>query len=165
MKRALLILALAATGHAQLFRVDPPPVTTTAGNVSPGGYPTLYAVPGATITVCADAACATPATTYQPNGTACPSYAQVVLPGSAACTTAAGAQGQFGFWLASGTYYYQVSLPSGPTYGNYPITTNTLVAGVASVTAGTGISVSASTGNIVITNTGSGVSSFGPGLV
>jgi hypothetical protein len=61
----ILIVAAVITARAQtVYRVDPSPVMTTAGTGQPGGYPALYAVAGATINICTDAACTIPATTY-----------------------------------------------------------------------------------------------------
>lgn len=154
-RTALLVLSLAGALSAQaIFRVDPSPVMTTSGTVPYGGNPALYAVANATIQLCTDTACATPATAYTDAGglTACPSYAPVTWPGTTVCTSTTGAQGQFGFWLVPGTYYYRVTLPNGTSFGNYPITSNT--AGVTNLIAGAGIGVSAGTGSVTITNTG-----------
>ncbi len=155
MKRFLVLLLIGCTLQAaQIFRVDPSPVMTTAGNAPYGGNPALYAVSSATIQLCTDAACSIPATTYTDvsGNTTCPSYAPVVQAGTIVCASTTGPQGQFGFWLAPGTYYYRVTLPSGQSYGSYPITSNT--AGVTDIAAGAGISVSGSIGSVTISNTG-----------
>lgn len=155
MKRVLLLLLAAAPLFAvTVFRVDPQSVMTTAGNAPPGGYPALYAVAGATIQICTDAACTTLATTYTSvaGTTTCPTTAQVVLAGTSLCTPYTGAQGQFGFWLIPGTYYYTVTFPNGRQYGSFPVTSST--AGVDNLAAGPGISLTGSTGSITISNTG-----------
>jgi len=153
--RIIFALCLAVSAHAAtVFRVDPVPVMTTTGNTPPGGYPTLFAVPGATISACTDAACSLPATTYTDStgNTACPINAPVTLPGTAVCTSTAGPQGQFGFWVAPGTYFYRVIFPNGLQFGPFAFTSNT--AGVTSITAGTGISINVGVGAVTITNTG-----------
>ncbi len=156
MKRVLLLCLIASPLFAiSVFRVDPSPVMTTAGTAPPGGYPALHAVAGATINICTDAACSIAATTYADStgNTACPATAQVTLPGTALCTPYTGAQGQFGWWLQSGTYYYRVTFPSGQTYGPFPLTSNTT--GVTSLVAGTGISVNnGGINTVTVTNTG-----------
>ena len=57
MRTLLIFLSITAVSAlAQpAIRVDPTPVMTTAGTVTPGGYPSLYAVPGALVTLYADA--------------------------------------------------------------------------------------------------------------
>lgn len=165
MKRLLLLVLLVTTaGAATVFRVDPAPVMTTAGIAPPGGFPALYAVAGASINICNDSACATPATTYTDatGATACPLTSPIVLAGTSLCVTSTGPQGQFGFWVAPGTYYYKITFPSGQSFGNFPLTSNT--AGVTALTGGTGISVSASTGNVTVTNTGIITITAGTGL-
>ena len=86
----------------------------------------LYVVPGALIALCSDSACATPVASYTDSGglTNCPINAPVTAPGTAVCSMYAGPQGQFGFWLAAGTYYYTTTI-SGVRYGPYPISTGT----------------------------------------
>ena len=156
MKKLIIFLALLPPCFAAtVFRVDPQAVTTVAGNAPPGGYPALYAVPGATINVCTDAACSIAATTYADStgNTACPNTAQVVLAGTTLCTPTTGPQGQFGFWLAIGsTFYYTVTLPTGQRFGPFPVSSST--AGAATVTGGAGISCSPTSGAVVCTNTG-----------
>ena len=150
MKRLLPILLFATAAAAQVYRVDPSNVMTTSGTVPVGGFPALYAAAGSTVSVFTDAATTIPATTWT-NGTglvACPFTAQVTLAGTAACTTYTGPQGQFGFWLSAGTYYYTVTTPNGTRYGPYPITTAT-AAGITDVTAGNGISVTGTTSPLV----------------
>jgi hypothetical protein len=163
---SVLFLIFASSLQAtQIFRVDPAPVMSTAGNAPYGGSPALYAVSGATIALCTDAACSVPATTYtDATGlTSCPSYAPVVLPGTTVCTSTTGPQGQFGFWVVPGTYYYRVTVPNGQVFGNYPITSNT--AGVTQTTAGTGIAVTnGGVGTVTISNTGVTQAAAGSGI-
>jgi hypothetical protein len=154
--RTAFLALVAIPVFSQVFRVDPTPVMTTAG-VPPNGYPLLYAVPGASIKLCSDAACATVGRSYtNANGNVqCPVNAPVTWPGTSVCSAVSGPQGQFGFWLASGTYYYQVGMPNGTILGPYPVTPNLQIAGVSGlVTSGPGIGLSGNTGYITITNTG-----------
>lgn len=158
--RTIVVAALACISlSGQIFRVDPAPVMTTAGNVNSGGYPALYAVNGASVKLCGDAACATAATAYaNATNTQCPINAPVTLPGTSICSSTTGPQGQFGFWLATGTYWYQIGLPNGTKLGPYPVTPNLQIAGVSEVLAGAGIQVSNPTGILTVTNIG--VTSF-----
>lgn len=128
MKKTVFLILLAAglcstTAFAQAYRIDPSPVMTTGGTNAPGGFRALYVVPGATITLCTTATCNILATTYtDATGlTACPNSGQVTLPGSFVCSASAGTQGQFGFWVHPGTYYYTVTAITG-TFGPYPVT-------------------------------------------
>lgn len=122
---AMRILALAAlfaaTAFAQAFRSDPF-TFTTAGQAPPNASVPVLTVPGAVIQICTDAACTVLATTYTSAtaGTACPSNAQATLPGTALCRSTSGAQGQWGFWASSGTYYYTVRV-NGTRRGPYPV--------------------------------------------
>lgn len=122
--RWLLFFGALALSAATVFRVDPAPVMTTAGTAPPGGYPALYAVANASITVTTDVAGTMPAVTYTDatGSTACPVSAPVVLPGTALCTPSTGAQGQFGFWMTAGNYYFKTVLPNGNVFGPFPIT-------------------------------------------
>jgi hypothetical protein len=90
----------------------------------------ILAIPGATIHVCGFPANAVPCTNYATaytdatRTTACPSSAQVVLSGTSACVSTSDAQGNFGFWLNSGSYAYTFTLPyNNVSYGPFPITT------------------------------------------
>ena len=129
-----------------VFRIDPTPVMTTAGNVPIGGYPIAYLVPGATIKLCTNSTCSALATTYTDStgGTSCPTSAQVTLPGTSVCTPTAGTQGQFGFWIQPGTYYFTVTTSNG-TFGPYPLSSPTLGTlggpGIVSANAAGGLSV------------------------
>ena len=125
--RRLFISAIISAGclsGAIVFRIDPLPVMTTAGNAPVGGFPALYAVAGATISICTDAACSIPAQTYTDatGATPCPINAPVTLARTAICSNATGPQGQFGFWVPTGTYYYNVMFPDGSMYGPFPVT-------------------------------------------
>lgn len=126
--KLLILLALLplSASAAVVYRVDPTPVQTTAGNAPTGGFPAVYAVANATIRLCSDPACATPVQSYSDigGGTQCPALSPVTTVGSIVCASTTNQQGGFGFWLASGTYYYTVTLPSPATgtYGPYAIT-------------------------------------------
>ena len=116
-----------AFAQAVVYRIDPQPVMTASGNVPVGGYPTAYFVPNATIKLCTNSTCTVLATTYTDSTgvTACASSAPVTLPGTNVCTPTAGAQGQFGFWIQPGTYYFTVTTVTG-TFGPYPISSPTV---------------------------------------
>lgn len=158
MRLFLVLLACSVSAQAvTVFRADPSPVMTTAGATPPGGFPALYAVAGASINICNDAACVTPATTYADSGgsVVCPVTAPVVLAGSSLCTPTTGPQGQFGFWLAPGVYYYRVTFPGGQTFGTYPISGNIGVTGVSAFNSRIG-SVMPQTGDYTATQVGLG---------
>lgn len=132
MKKVLLLMALTcACTFAQAVRVDPTPAMKTAGNVGPGGYPQLLAVPGPQVSVCNAPAnglpCTNYATTYSDStaGTACPTNAPLTLKTSNACVTYGDTQGNFGFWILPGSYTYTVSY-AGQTFGPYPFTVPSL---------------------------------------
>lgn len=170
---ALFLFGSLAASAVTVFRVDPIPVMTIAGIAPPGGYPALYAVAGATINVCQDSACATPQVTYTDvtGAIPCPIGAPVVLAGTSTCTSTAGPQGQFGFWLplnATGTaFYYKIIFTNGQTFGPFPITSS--AAGVASVSATSPLSNTGTNSNAVIALTSAvprslgGLNSTSPG--
>ncbi len=165
MRKTLFVaLLFAAMMPGQVFRVDPTPVMTTAGTAPASGFPALYAVAGSRITLCTDATCTTTATSYSDHtgGTACPAYAPVTVGNSPLCVPNTGPQGQFGFWVQPGTYWYTATLPVGTVYGPFPFTTSTT--GVTSLIAGPGITISSGTGTVTISTRGDGsynVMSFG----
>lgn len=111
------------------MRIDPSPVTTVSSQPLPGmSYPVLLAIPGASVILCTYPANGNPCTnlaqTYtDPSlATACPFRAQVVLNSTSVCTNQADAQGNFGFYVATGgTYAYEIQTPQGQTYGPYTI--------------------------------------------
>lgn len=124
---ALLALAAACSFAQTATRVDPSPVATTIGNVSPGGYPQLLAVPYAKVSVCNAPANGIPCTNYATTytnataATACANNAQVVVAGTIVCTATADKRGNFGFWILPGSYEYTVTYPQGGSYGPFPI--------------------------------------------
>jgi hypothetical protein len=130
MKRLILFLMLPCIAMAQAYRVDPIPVMTTSGTAPVGGFPVLYAVAGAAIKLYTNTGGTVLASTYtDATGlTSCPTSAQVLPAGKSgvgACTPYTDNQGNFGFWLAAGTYYYTITLPAqagGAIYGPYPVT-------------------------------------------
>ncbi len=137
-KLAILGIALCVDGlAATVFRVDPIPVMTVAKTAPAGGSAALYAVGNARITLCADSACASPATAYLDSAgvTTCPTFSPVTVPGVTPpqCSQYAGGQGQFGFWLPTGLYYYKVTIASGAVYGPYALS----VGGSGAVTSQT----------------------------
>lgn len=143
---ALLLFASASASFGQsAYRVDPSPVMTTF-NCQTGALCPALLVPGSTVVVCSYPACAAPITTYTDGtaGTPCPSYAPVTLPGSLSCTGTTGNQGQFGFWVTSGTFMYSITPPNG-SQTLYVFTAGAITAGVSSLDGRTGaVSVIAS---------------------
>lgn len=142
----LAILALiSASAWGQAVRVDPLPVTATSGNTPPGAYSPVLAIPGSSIKLCTDAACTIRAQTYTgvTASVLCPTTAQVVLAGTSQCTQFADPQGNFGFWLLPGTYWYRITIPNGTIYGSFPFT-----AGASSFGAGV-LTFNSRTGNVV----------------
>lgn len=125
-KRLIALLFLASACFGQIVRVDPNPVTMTVGQVPIGAKAPLLAVPGASILVCANATCATAATTYldSTGSTPCPAGTPLTLASQKlpSCVARADQQGNFGFWIASGNYYYRITLPDGTVYAAYPFT-------------------------------------------
>jgi parallel beta-helix repeat protein len=123
---ALFVFVSLAASAATVYRVDPTPVQTTAGNAPTGGFPAVFAVANATISLCSDQACTIPVASYTDitGSLQCATLSPVTTVGSPVCSATTNQQGGFGFWLASGTYYYTVTLPTPPggTYGPYAIT-------------------------------------------
>jgi hypothetical protein len=103
---------------------------TTPGG-SPSSTPALLAVKNATVSVCSYPAtlvsgmCTNTITTYTSSseGTACPSSAQLTMPGSAVCVSQTDQQGSLGFWYDQGTnphVVYTVKTTWG-TFGPYDV--------------------------------------------
>ena len=130
MKKLLfLYLAVCSLAFSQGVRYDPVPVLTTAGNVPPGAMAPVLAIGGAKIHVCGFPANAVPCTNYATTytdvtlTTACANTAQITLPGTTQCVSSTDQQGNFGFWVFPGEYAYTITIPSGQSYGPYPIMT------------------------------------------
>src|SRR6185312_4991181 len=102
----------------------PTQTTTTVPGVSSN---VVVAVPGATINFCAAPAnsvpCTNKATTFTDSSLTvqCPSSAQVVLAGTNSCVTTTDAKGNWGVWVASGSYEYTVTV-NGASSGPFPAT-------------------------------------------
>jgi len=107
--------------QAQMVRYENMASTTNAPQ-TPGGYPQLLVIPGATITVCNTNTnpCNSLATTYTDatGNTACPTSAQMTMPGSSTCVATTDNQGNIGWWAAPGTYYFSETIGT-HTYGPY----------------------------------------------
>jgi|SRR5580692_3889983 hypothetical protein len=149
MRLVILTAIFASIAAAQAVRFDPLAVTTTAGNTPPGGYSPVLAIPGSTIKLCTSNTCVTRATTYS-DGTAatpCPALSPVVLAGTAVCTPYADQQGNFGFWILPGTYWYQITLPNSNVYGPFPFSAGGGAGGSGVLTFGP--AGSPRTGNVV----------------
>lgn len=123
MKLILAVLLGASALFGQAVRVDPNPTTTTQGNAPPGSYQPILAVPGSRIGLCANSSCSVAAVSYSDMtaATACPPTAPLVPIGSSGCVATADAQGNFGFWLKPGQYWYTVQYPNGNRFGPFPI--------------------------------------------
>lgn len=108
----LAILLLCVTAFAQGVRFGDANVVTT----STAGSTNIQYVSSALISVynapCTALPCSTLAATYTDStlGTACPAFAQIVLQGTTACVSASDPQGNWGVWLASGQYCYQITI-------------------------------------------------------
>lgn len=126
-KRLIALLFLATACFAQIVRIDPNPVTTTNGNVPIGAYAQLLSVPGSSIQICADSQCSTSAVTYLDGTgqTICPTGTPLTLANQKipSCTAFSDQQGNFGFWIAAGTYVYKITLPNGTTRGPFAFST------------------------------------------
>lgn len=106
----LVLLCAAIAAHSQGVRIDPSPLI---------GAQTGRPIPNQTITVCAATAtgipCSPHATTYtdQTLTTACADGFFVTLTGTSVCQATSDAQGNFGFWVASGvSYKYCITGPN-----------------------------------------------------
>jgi hypothetical protein len=119
---AALLLAASPFCFAQGFRIgDELPVSTSLN------LPGVISTQQATIAVCAHPANATPctnkATTYTDItlGTSCLTSAQVVLAGTSSCVATTDSRGNWGAWVASGTYDVTITVPTGQSYGPFPV--------------------------------------------
>lgn len=172
----LLTLFIALPALGQGVRIDPLPVTTVSGQPLPGmGFPSVLSIPGATVSLCNYPANGTPctnlATTYTSIAlsSACPTNAQIVLNSTSTCVSTADGQGNFGFYVAAGSYAYEIVLPAGAgggTYGPYSVSAGGSGSGNG-VTAingftgaftfqGSGVSCSGGTPNVCSFSGGSG---------
>lgn len=116
-------------------------VTVAGTNAPVNANVPLMAVPNATVTICSDGACQDPTIVYS-------NQALTVSIGSSLKTDG---QGKFGFYASSGSYFYQVQLPSGTIQGIFPITLGGSGASItpsipvlASNSSGAGVAASAS---------------------
>lgn len=158
MKKTLAILALLcplALFGQTAARYDLPALMTTPGNTPSGSLPALIAVKNATVSVCSYPAtlvsgmCTNTITTYTgaSEATACPSTAQLTMPGKTACVSQTDQQGSLGFWYdqaANAHVVYTVKTTWG-TFGPYdisqpnatglPLTGGTLTGPLAGTTA------------------------------
>lgn len=116
-----IFLIFASSAFAQAVAYNNA-VYTTSGQVPPGALTPVLAVPGSTIAVCQDSACASRATTYTTAsaGTPCPTLAQLIpATGSGTCTSLADGQGNFFFYALPGQYWYRITLPAAAGGGSY----------------------------------------------
>ena len=134
------MLVIAASAQSAAVRYDND--TQTVMSCPAGAACPVLAVPGASIFICTAQACTTPVTTYTDAtaAQACPTSAQLIPVSGGGCSTFADAQGRFGFWINSGTYWYKITYPAslgGTVYGPYPFS----IAGSGGVTSVSGPSI------------------------
>src|SRR5215472_4831495 len=119
----LLLLPLLASAQAVRFSGNVYTLNTSAPR--PGALYPVLATTSATVAICtySSATCAATVTTYTDATatTACATTAQLTPPASGACTAVVDKSGNFGVWIAAGTYQYVVT-SQGRTYGPYPFT-------------------------------------------
>lgn len=132
MSKVVLLGIMALFGAQGIFaqttaiRVDPTPVFTISSRVA-GTNPPILGVSGAAISVCSYPANAVPCTNLAQTYTdatmavSCPTYTQLVLATTSICTANTDVQGNFGFWIAAGTYSYTITV-QGSSYGPYYVT-------------------------------------------
>lgn len=105
------LCVLSGTAIAQGVRYDNR-VAAVASNVPAFSQAPLMAIPGVPVTICVDGQCATKAAIYS-------NQTLTVQTGNPVKTDG---QGRFGFWIAPGSYFYQVKDFSGNVTGIYPFT-------------------------------------------
>jgi hypothetical protein len=138
---ALAAACLCASALGQGVRYDQR-VATVATNVPAGSAANVMAIPGSTVTVCVDGACATKASIFSDPGLSVPTANPLITNG----------QGLFGFYAAAGNYFYMVQFPrSGVVQGIFPISL-----GGAGGTNG----ITALTGDVTAAGPGSAASSL-----
>jgi hypothetical protein len=108
---AALLCAIGLSAFGQGVRYDNR-IATVASNVPFGADAPVLAIPNAIVTICTASGCPNPASIF--------SNVSLTTPISNVIKT--DTQGRFGFWAASGNYFYQVQLPNGTIVGTYPIT-------------------------------------------
>jgi hypothetical protein len=108
---AVLLCAAGIPMFAQGIRFDKQ-VTTTATNVPVNAQAPVLAISNATVTVCS--------TGQNPCSPAITVYSNQALTVQAQNPMKASAQGSFGFWLPSGTYFYTVRDAQGNLIGTFP---------------------------------------------
>jgi len=120
---ALLYMVLVSLSpgclQAQGFRIEPSPVSSSL--TSPGVLSTLQA----TVHLCAypnnAVPCSNLAQTYSDATltTPCSLSTQVVLDGTNSCVAQTDTRGNFGFWVAAGTYTYTLTISTGQSFGPF----------------------------------------------
>jgi hypothetical protein len=128
MKKLLILLAflpiafLSSVGQGARYENL---ATTVTPPVTPGGFPTLLAIPGATVVLCNNnsSPCNSKTQTYTDAtmGTPCSTSAQMTMPGSSVCTATTDVAGNIGFWFnppAGGVLYYTETVGN-TSYGPY----------------------------------------------
>ena len=120
----LVLFLIPLSAQAQGVRVGDNPQVTS----SPISGGQLFAVANANISFCSHPANAVPctnkATTYTDItlGTPCSTSTQIVLAGTSTCVANSDGLGNWGVWVAAGTYDYTIQLPGGGAIGPYTVT-------------------------------------------
>ena len=142
--RWLLIFALASPLLAQNVRWDLPVTTVQAsgGNLLP-----VYAIPGALVSFYSEPG-GTLANTYNSatSVSPCPTGAQVVLNGSAACVPSADPYGNMGAWFLPGQYMATI-IGAGRSYNYYFTISGASGSGLASINGQTGPAITIACGS------------------
>jgi hypothetical protein len=126
-----LLIAASAFGQGQRFG-DQQPVQS---GQTPGGP--IFSVPNAVINWCNSPAngapCTNKAQTYTDAtlSVPCPTSTQIVLATTSTCVGTTDAFGNWGVWVAPGTYSFTITIPNGNSIGPFSVT----------ITAGGGIDI------------------------
>jgi hypothetical protein len=133
--RLAILLALSGTVFGQGVRFDNRTLTT-ATNVPVNANTPVLAMPNSMVTICVSTGCPVTASIYSNSALTVPQSNPIKADG----------QGRFGFWAASGSYFYQVQAVNGAITGPYPITLGG--AGAAGINALTGDVIASGVGSV-----------------
>lgn len=127
----LAALLLSPSLFGQAYRVDPPQAQIV-GSAPPAGFPQLFGIPYARVTLCGYPANATPCTNFASSYTdataavLCPQGSNVVINGTNTCQGTTDSGGMAGFWVLPGNYSYMLTVQStGKTYGPFNFSAGT----------------------------------------
>ena len=114
---AVLLYAVGMSALGQGVRYDSRTVTVQT-NMPAGANAPVLAIPSAKVLICTTSDCSANATIYQDPALTIAAANPVTAGGA----TPANLSGAWGFWAASGTYYYKITTTQGIVYGPYPFT-------------------------------------------